>query len=66
MRRPDRNPSYYTLATNDPSGIDMTRDIEDRLRMFGSRAKVQRLALNMDQVQQYDPWACLRKRAEIG
>lgn len=45
------------LGDHDPSGIDMTRDIEDRLMMFaGSHSpEVRRIALNMDQVIQYDP-----------
>lgn len=41
------------LGDHDPSGIDMTRDIEDRLRMFGADSTVQRIALNMDQVQKW-------------
>lgn len=43
------------LGDHDPSGIDMTRDIQDRLAMFGSEATVDRIALNMDQVRQYNP-----------
>jgi hypothetical protein len=45
---------------HDPSGIDMTRDNLERLRMFsdtalGSTVDVKRIALNFDQVEQYDP-----------
>lgn len=37
------------LGDHDPSGIDMTRDNEDRLRsVFGGQVEVRRLALNMD------------------
>lgn len=45
------------LGDHDPSGIDMTRDNEDRLRTFshGTEIDVRRIALNMDQVRQYDP-----------
>lgn len=43
------------LGDHDPSGIDMTRDIEERLRLFGVSLSVERVALNMDQVQQYNP-----------
>lgn len=43
------------LGDHDPSGIDMTRDIESRLNVFGCFPTVQRIALNMDQVEQYDP-----------
>ncbi len=46
------------FGDHDPSGIDMTRDITDRLAMFGCGkhvCRVIRLALNMNQVQQYNP-----------
>jgi len=45
------------LGDHDPSGIDMTRDIEDRLRTFSEDADIEvvRLALNMDQVRHYAP-----------
>jgi hypothetical protein len=41
------------LGDHDPSGIDMTRDIEDRLALFGAETEIQRIALNMDQVKKY-------------
>jgi len=73
------------LGDHDPSGIDMTRDINDRIRTFLTgdkvrslisdgfnydtdpetmigmvgdhleRFEVKRIALNMDQIEQYDP-----------
>lgn len=44
------------FGDHDPSGIDMTRDIRDRLELFGATGvEVRRLALNMPQVRQYDP-----------
>jgi hypothetical protein len=43
------------LGDHDPSGIDMSRDIEARFRIFGCDAQVKRIALNMDQVTQYSP-----------
>lgn len=44
------------LGDHDPSGIDMTRDIEDRLQLFGAyTTQVHRLALNYDQVEEYSP-----------
>lgn len=44
------------LGDHDPSGIDMTRDNADRLAMFARHGvEVRRLALNMDQVERYDP-----------
>ena len=44
------------LGDHDPSGIDMTRDVQSRLSIFSnSDVEVKRLALNMDQVEQYNP-----------
>jgi hypothetical protein len=43
------------LGDHDPSGIDMTRDIAERLALFGAPVDVVRIALTMDQVAQYDP-----------
>lgn len=43
------------LGDHDPSGIDMTRDIQERLAMFGSDVEVKRIALNMGQVEKYNP-----------
>lgn len=39
------------FSDHDPSGLDMTRDIKDRLALFGTSAKVARLALNIAQVK---------------
>jgi hypothetical protein len=44
------------LGDHDPSGIDMTRDIEERLETFARcRIRVNRIALNMNQVEEYNP-----------
>jgi hypothetical protein len=49
------------LGDHDPSGIDMSRDIENRIRMFlaadgyEDAFNVKRIALNMDQVKFYNP-----------
>ncbi len=44
------------LGDHDPSGEDMVRDIGDRLREFGVRGiDVKKVALTMDQVEQYEP-----------
>lgn len=51
-----QKPIVIHLGDHDPSGIDMTRDITDRLEMFaGHSVKVERIALNMDQIEQYNP-----------
>lgn len=49
-------PLILHLGDHDPSGKDMTRDITDRLSEFsGGDIEVKRLALNMNQVEQYGP-----------
>lgn len=52
----DQKPIILHFGDHDPSGMDMTRDIVDRLAMFSeSRITVDRLALNMPQIDQYSP-----------
>lgn len=50
-------PLILHFGDHDPSGLDMSRDIEDRLRTFHGRKIVEfkRIALNMDQVEEYNP-----------
>lgn len=49
-------PIILHLGDHDPSGKDMTRDIEDRMATFGLKnLEVRRLALNWDQIEQYNP-----------
>jgi len=50
------------LGDHDPSGCDMSRDIEGRLRLFlngdgldADQLEVRRIALNMSQIEEYDP-----------
>jgi hypothetical protein len=43
------------LGDHDPSGKDMTRDMQDRLRLFGARTVVNRIALNWDQIDEFNP-----------
>ncbi len=51
-----QTPYVIHLGDHDPSGIDMTRDIESRLGMFAETSvRVQRIALNMDQIELYGP-----------
>ena len=50
-----QDPIIIHLGDHDPSGIDMTRDIGDRLALFGAEVTVRRIALNMDQVRHYQP-----------
>lgn len=59
MRRHNDNNQKVVLlhlGDHDPSGIDMTRDIRDRLRMFGvDRLEVRRIGLTMDQIDELNP-----------
>lgn len=51
-----QNPIVFHLGDHDPSGLDMTRENRDKFALLtGQAIKVVRLALNMDQVQQYNP-----------
>lgn len=51
-----QRPIVFHLGDHDPSGIDMTRDNEERLSLFaGTSVTVVRLALNMEQVNRYRP-----------
>lgn len=55
-----QTPRIFHFGDHDPSGIDMSRDIKDRLAVFGidmdgGEADFERLALNMNQVKQYNP-----------
>lgn len=43
------------LGDHDPSGRDMSRDIVDRLELFGVSVEFQRIALNYDQIEEYNP-----------
>lgn len=54
--RRGQTPVIIHLGDHDPSGIDMTRDIQERLTMFaGQRIEVRRIALNMDQIEEFNP-----------
>lgn len=43
------------LGDHDPSGIDMTRDIQERMDMFGADVFVKRVALTMEQIETFCP-----------
>ena len=46
------------LGDHDPSGLDMTRDNNDRIDLFSwnkSKVEVRRIALNMNQIEKYSP-----------
>jgi hypothetical protein len=53
----EKQPCYIIhLGDHDPSGLDMSRDIEDRLYDFGiCNLTLIRAALTMEQIEEYDP-----------
>ena len=51
----NQEPIILHFGDHDPSGIDMTRDITDRLETFMGGITLKRLALNMDQIEEYQP-----------
>jgi hypothetical protein len=48
-------PVILHLGDHDPSGMDMSRDIEDRLQLFGVAPIFRRIALTMDQIEEFLP-----------
>jgi hypothetical protein len=56
-RKEEKRPVIIHLGDHDPSGIDMSRDIQDRLELFTRYAPLEfkRIALNMPQIEQYRP-----------
>jgi len=56
QRLKNENCIILHLGDHDPSGIDMTRDIQDRLVTFGcDNLEVKRIALTMDQIKEFNP-----------
>ena len=56
QRRAGYTPVVIHLGDHDPSGIDMTRDITDRLATYSEGyVEVRRVALTMEQIEAYDP-----------
>ena len=57
FRDDDKDVIILHLGDHDPSGIDMTRDIQDRLRLFtfSRNVVVKRIALTMKQIEELNP-----------
>lgn len=51
----NQNTLILHFGDHDPSGKDMTRDIEERLELFMGGTELRRLALNMDQIERFNP-----------
>lgn len=55
-RNDKQTPLIFHFGDHDPSGIDMTRENGDKIALLArQRVEVRRLALNMDQIEQYNP-----------
>ena len=51
-----QTPVILHFGDHDPSGVDMTRDIQERLSLFAQTPiEVRRMALTMEQVEEYSP-----------
>lgn len=56
-KKAGQEPLVIQLSDHDPSGKDMERDVVDRLYLFsgGHNIEVQRIALTMDQINEFNP-----------
>ena len=52
------------LGDHDPSGVEMTNDIKKHLKLFGADVYVNRIALNMQQIEEYNPPPNLAKETD--
>jgi len=50
-----QHPLILHFGDHDPSGLDMTRDIIDRLYLFAGDIPVTRVALNIGQINEHNP-----------
>ena len=55
QERRGKNVVLIYLGDHDPSGIDMGHDIQKRCEVFWTDAQVERIALTMEQVDEYNP-----------
>lgn len=53
LEHQDKKKILLYLGDHDPSGLDMDRDIKDRLAEFGADVEIIRIGLTFEQVQQY-------------
>lgn len=55
QERAGKSCTIIYVGDHDPSGEDMVRDVEGRLRIFGCQAEVNKIALTMTQIKKYRP-----------
>lgn len=51
----DRSGYILYLGDYDPSGLDMIRDISERMAEFGVHPEVKHIALTAEQIEEHDP-----------
>jgi len=51
----DKESHILYLGDHDPSGLDMIRDIRERLNEFGVYPEIHHIGLTMDQIKEYNP-----------
>lgn len=49
------DPLIIYLGDHDPSGLDISRDIDERFKLFMGGVEVNRVALNIDQIREFNP-----------
>lgn len=55
LARPDKACYLLYLGDHDPSGEDMVHDVQNRMEVFGAEVEVEKVALTMRQVEEYQP-----------
>lgn len=51
----DKETYILYLGDHDPSGLDMIRDIQERLEEFGVEPEIKHIALTKEQIEKYQP-----------
>ena len=49
---------------HDPSGMDISRSIQDSLHLFGAIVQFKRIGLSMEQIKKYNPPPCTAKETD--
>lgn len=52
---PYKSPQKEIIQLDQSSGMDMIRDVRERLEEFGLQINVKPIALNMDQIRMFNP-----------
>jgi len=63
-KKNDQDPILLYVGDHDPSGLEMIRDIRERLEILGIDIEIDHVALTMDQIKKYNPPPNLTKKAD--